>query len=371
MVALHFPERDLSATSGLPPHETEGLMSSRTRTALWLTLAFWGSNYVLLTLGTALSGNPHIVAIAMMRILTTLLGLGFCYLIHRLLTHPRISTNKRRLIALAVVAPVAAETFAWAVFFAEALVDPSLSLSNFSWSGAIRTISFWTWFFVAWAGLYMALMYSFDVQDERRRAAELKDQAHVARLRALHSQINPHFLFNSLNSVSALILDKDTEGAEAMVTKLARFLRLGLAADPTEKIVLSLEVELQRTYLEIEQLRYPDLAIEIKIPDHLEEALVPALILQPLVENAVKYGVAGAEPPAMIAIQAHARENHLTLEVLDSGTGKAATDGSGIGLSNVRQRLHLLYGEDRSSLCTDRQPDGRFRAQIVVPLELK
>src|SRR3546814_9842778 len=88
-------------------------------------------------------------------------------------------------------------------------VDPNLNLSNFTWTAAVNTIAFWTWFFLAWAGLYLALMYSFDVQDEQRRSAELRERAHVAQLRALHSQINPHFLFNSLNSVSALILDKN------------------------------------------------------------------------------------------------------------------------------------------------------------------
>ena len=344
-------------------------MSSRTRAALWLTLAFWGSNYVLLTLGTLLAGNEHVLAIAEVRIFTSALGLGFCYGIHLLLTHPKLSTNKRRLIALALVAPVAAETFAWAVFFAEAAVDPTINIHLFTWAGAVRTISFWTWFFVAWAGLYMALMYSFDVRDEQRRAAELKEQAHVARLRALHSQINPHFLFNSLNSVSALILDKDTEAAEAMVTKLARFLRLGLAVDPTQKIALSLEVELQRTYLEIEQLRFPDLVIDISVPANLEQVLVPALILQPLVENAVKYGVARADPPATVSIEARAEESELTLEVFDSGRGKVEPGGGGIGLSNVRQRLQLLYGDGRAELTAKRQADGRYRARITIPRE--
>jgi LytS/YehU family sensor histidine kinase len=185
----------------------------------------------------------------------------------------------------------------------------------------------------------------------------------------LHSQINPHFLFNSLNSVSALILDKDTDAAEAMVTKLARFLRLGLAADPTQKIALSLEVELQRSYLEIEQLRYPDLVIDFSVPDQLQQALVPALILQPLVENAVKYGVAGADPPATVAVSAREERSNLVLEVHDSGHGKAQLSGGGIGLANVRQRLQLIYGETRSSLSADREPDGRFRARVSIPLE--
>jgi signal transduction histidine kinase len=345
-------------------------LRARTRAALWLTLAVWGSGYFLLTLGTALSGNPHLPAIAAMRIVTTLIGFGFCYLIHLLLRHPRLSTTKRRLIALACVTPVAAEIYAWIAFFTVAAVDPSLDLKNFNWSDAVRTIAFWTWFFLAWAGLYLALMYSFDVQDEQRRSAQLREQAHVAQLRALHSQINPHFLFNSLNSVSALILDKNTDKAEEMVVKLARFLRLGLSADPMGKIPLELEVELQRSYLDIEQLRYPDLAVKVDVSEELKSALVPALILQPIVENAVKYGVSGAPPPATIAIGATAAGQQLTLEVVDSGKGaKQSAAGGGIGLANIRQRLALLYGDEATDLVADRDSDGRFRVRLSLPLE--
>jgi two-component system, LytTR family, sensor kinase len=359
---IHVPE--------VAAHDPEQPLRSRTRAALWLTLAFWGSGYALLTLATALSGNEHLPAIAGMRIVTTLIGLGFCYLIHLLLRHPRLTTNKRRLIALACVAPVAAELYAWAAFFAMATVDPSLDLKNFTWTSAINTIAFWTWFFLAWAGLYLALMYSFDVQDEQRRSAELREQAHVAQLRALHSQINPHFLFNSLNSVSALILDKNTDKAEEMVVKLARFLRLGLSADPTRKIPLELEVELQRSYLDIEQLRYPDLVVEVDVPEQMKGALVPSLILQPIVENAVKYGVAGAPPPATITIRATAAGERLSLEVIDSGKGaKHNATGGGIGLANVRQRLALLYGEGRTGLTAAREADGRFGVRISLPLE--
>ena len=286
-----------------------------------------------------------------------------------MLGHPRLSTTKRRLIALACVTPIAAEIYAWIAYFTVAAVDPSLDLKNFNWSDAVRTIAFWTWFFLAWAGLYLALMYSFDVQEEQHRSAQLREQAHVAQLRALHSQINPHFLFNSLNSVSALILDKNTDKAEEMVVKLARFLRLGLSADPTRKIPLELEVELQRSYLDIEQLRYPDLAVEVDVPEELNGALVPSLILQPIVENAVKYGVAEASPPATIAIRAMASGEQLTIEVIDSGKGsKQASPGGGIGLANVRQRLDLLYG-GATDLVAGREPDGRFRVQLSLPLE--
>jgi signal transduction histidine kinase len=352
-------------------HDRAELARARARAAFWLTSIFWGVSFGLATLTVYLDGKPQWLAISLMRILPTLLGLGFCYLIHLLLRNRRLTTTKSRLIALALVAPVLAEIFAWANYFAGAAVDPSANLNDFNWATAIRTILFWTWFFLAWAGIYLALMYGFDVHEEQQRSAELRERAHVAQLRALHSQINPHFLFNSLNSVSALILDRNTEKAEEMVVKLARFLRLGLAADPTRKIPLDLELELQRSYLEIEQARYPDLSVEVSVPEPVRDALVPSLILQPIVENAVKYGVASAPPNATIAIHAFSDGQRLILQVTDSGRGTGSQNGgSGIGLANVRQRLALLYGEAGSALIAGRDPNGEYRVQITLPLEL-
>jgi two-component system LytT family sensor kinase len=344
------------------------LREQRIRAVLWLTLIFWISQYAMLTLATALAGAGHLDQLIPMRMGEMVLGLGFCFGIHLMLR--RLPTTRRRLIALAIVAPIAAETFAWAVFFAEATIYPDISLKNFTWAGAVRTIAFWTWFFLAWAGTYLAVSYSFDVREEQQVSAETRERAHVAQLRALHSQINPHFLFNSLNSVSALILDRRVTQADEMVTKLARFLRLGLAADPTDKIALSAEVDLQRTYLEIEQLRYEDLKVDFSVPAELDEALVPALILQPIVENAVKYGVAGAPPPAHIAVSAWAEDGRLLLEVIDSGKGHPSkAQGAGIGLANVLQRLRLIYGEDKVELTAGRLDDGRFRVRLAFPKE--
>ena len=351
-------------------HDPEELARARARAAFWLTAIFWGASFGLATLTIYLDGKPQWLAIALMRVLPTLLGLGFCYLIHMLLRSKRLTTTKSRLIALALVAPVLAEIFAWANYFAGAAVDPSANLNDLNWASAIRTILFWTWFFLAWAGLYLALMYGFDVHEEQRRSAELRERAHVAQLRALHSQINPHFLFNSLNSVSALILDRSSDKAEEMVVKLARFLRLGLAADPTRKIPLELEIELQRTYLEIEQLRFPDLKVDFELDGAIKDAVVPSLILQPIIENAVKYGVAEAPPPATISIRAHAAGGQLVVEVVDSGKGKISQPGgAGIGLANVRERLALLYGEEQSGLTADRDSHGQFRVEITLPLE--
>lgn len=349
----------------------QALREQRVRAAVWLTLIFWGSNFLLLTLGTALSGNEHLIEITGMRVLTTFVGLGCCFLIHLMLRHPRLSTMRSRLIALAIVAPITAEAFAWTSYFAEAAVEPALWSVQITGSAVVRTISFWTWFFLAWAGLYLALSYGFDVREAQLRSGQIKEQAHAAQLRALHSQINPHFLFNSLNSLSALILDRDIERSEDMVMKLARFLRMGLAADPMEKISLAAEIRLQRAYLEIEQLRYHDLDVEVSVPEELESALVPSLILQPVIENAVKYGVAGAPPPSRISIRARSDGSLLRLEVSDSGKGEGtASKGAGIGLANVGQRLRLIYGEDRAELAAGRTEDGAFEVRMEFPLEM-
>ena len=354
-----------------PSPDLAALRDQRVRAVVWLTLIFWISNYLLLTLATALTGNAHLEQIVLVRFGEILLGVCVSFLFHLMLRSHWLSTTRRRMIALAIVTPIAAEIFAWAVFFIEASVDPSLNLSGFTWAGAVRTITFWTWFFLAWAGMYLSVSYSFDVREEQQRAAEIRERAHVAQLRALHSQINPHFLFNSLNSVSALMLDGSVERADEMVGKLARFLRLGLAADPTDKIELASEIELQRTYLEIEQLRYQDLVVTFSVPEELESAIVPALILQPIVENAVKYGVAGAPPPASIEIKATGSGDRLVLEVIDSGKGKGPkTSGGGIGLANVSQRLGLIYGEESTALSANRLPDGSFHVRLEFPLEL-
>jgi two-component system LytT family sensor kinase len=361
-----------------PPHveafepslDLAELRDQRVRAVVWLTLIFWVSNYLLLSIATALAGNEHLEGIVLVRFGEVLLGVGVSFLFHLMLRSRWLSTTGKRLIALAIVTPVAAEIFAWTIFFIEAAVDPSLNLSGFTWAGAVRTIAFWTWYFLAWAGMYLAVSYSFDVREEQQRAAETRERAHVAQLRALHSQINPHFLFNSLNSVSALMLEGSVARADEMVGKLARFLRLGLAADPTDKIALSAEVELQRTYLEIEQLRYQDLVVTFAVPDELGEALVPALILQPIVENAVKYGVAGSPPPASIAVGADKADGYIVLEVTDSGKGKGPKEsGGGIGLTNIHQRLGLIYGATNVALSSGRMDDESFRVRIKFPLE--
>lgn len=366
MATIRF---DLPHVEAFEPQSVpRSLRDERVRAIVWLTLIYWVVNFAVMTLATELGGRGRLLQLIPIRTGETALGLGICFAIHLLLR--RLRSTRKRLIALALVAPVAAELFAWPCFFAESTIYADLTLNDFNWEDALRTILQWTWFFLGWAGVYLAVSYSFDVREEQQRTAELRELAHAAQLRALQSQINPHFLFNSLNSVSALILDRQIDEADAMVTKLANFLRLGLSADPMQKIPLWTEIQLQRTYLEIEQLRFPDLRISIAVDDDVGNSQVPAFILQPIVENAVKYGIANNAPPGHVSLTARRRGRQLHLEVINnSNDERLVRKGTGIGLSNVRQRLQLIYGEERASLATARLPDSSYRVEIELPLE--
>ena len=203
---------------------------------------------------------------------------------------------------------------------------------------------------LAWAGLYFALGYAEHARAAERREGEHRRAAKASELRSLRYQVNPHFLFNTLNSLSALVLTGKVDAAEKMIHTISTFYRRSLAGDPTVDIPLDEEIRSQRLYLEIEGVRFPDrLRISYEIPQALEQACVPGMILQPLVENSVKYGVAPVSRPVTITLAAREEHGRLVLTVADDGPG-APTEpsgaGCGIGLQNVRDRLAARFGND-------------------------
>lgn len=225
-------------------------------------------------------------------------------------------------------------------------------------------------FFVSWAALYLALCYAAQLGAVERRAAQLQAAAQSAELRALRYQVNPHFLFNTLNSLSSLVLTGKRDEAERMILNLATFFRTSLTGDPTEDVPLSDEVQLQRLYLDIETVRFPErLVVEIDLPDSLRSACVPGLILQPLVENAVKYGVSRSKRPVTIRIVARAIHNMLHIAVEDDGAPiDAGQDhGTGVGLRNVRDRLAARYGDEARCSWGPRDGGG-FAATLQLPI---
>lgn len=221
---------------------------------------------------------------------------------------------------------------------------------------------------LAWAALYLALLNAGQVQVAERREGEYRRAAKAAELRSLRYQINPHFLFNTLNSLSSLVMTGKADVAERMIQTLATFYRRGLAEDPTSDHPLAEEIELQRLYLEIEGVRFPDrLKLSVEVPADLEHCPVPGMILQPLVENAVKYGVARSRVPVTISISAVSEDGHLLLRVSDNGaSGESTEHGLGIGLTNVRDRLQARFG-DLAALTAGMVPGG-YRTEIRLPL---
>ncbi len=223
---------------------------------------------------------------------------------------------------------------------------------------------------LAWAALYYAMVMAEQARAAERREGEYRRAAKAAELRSLRYQVNPHFLFNTLNSLSALVMTGKGPAAEKMIQSLSSFYRRSLAEDPTGDIGLDQEVALQRAYLEIEAARFPDrLVTRFAIPAELETASVPGMILQPLVENAVKYAVAPTRRPVTVTIAAREEHGRLVIEVSDDGPGAphGGRAGFGIGLANVRDRLAARYGDDAALLAGPGE-EGGWRAVLRLPL---
>jgi LytS/YehU family sensor histidine kinase len=226
-------------------------------------------------------------------------------------------------------------------------------------------------FFIAWGALFLALSYAAAVRAAEREAASYRAAARDAELRALRYQVNPHFLFNTLNSLSTLILKDNREEAEKMILNLATFFRTSLTADPTEDVLLAEEIRLQRLYLDIEAVRFPErLIVNMTIPPSLLTACVPCLILQPLVENAIKYGVSRSRRTVTVSITAREDSHGLVLTVEDDGDpleDGEATGGTGVGLKNVTNRLKARFGEDASCRYGPLS-NGGFGVTLFMPL---
>lgn len=221
---------------------------------------------------------------------------------------------------------------------------------------------------IAWAALYLALGNGEMARAAEWREGEYRRAAKAAELRSLRYQVNPHFLFNTLNSLSALVMTGRGERAERMIQTISSFYRHSLAADPTSDVPLADEIALQRHYLEIEAVRFPDrLRTEFDVPENLAQACVPGMILQPLVENSIKYAVSATTRPVTIRISAREADGLLVLTVADDGPGKASGNGgTGIGLANVRNRLAARFG-DFAHVDSGPLPAGGYATVLTIP----
>ncbi|MDP4573835.1 sensor histidine kinase [Qipengyuania sp. G39] len=237
----------------------------------------------------------------------------------------------------------------------------------------------------AWSALYYAINFFLQVEEQADRLERLEAQATSAQLAMLRYQLNPHFLFNTLNSISTLVLLKQTETANAMLTRLSSFLRHTLVTQPGGKVTVAQEVETLKLYLDIERMRFEErLRTDFRIEEEAAKATLPAMLLQPLVENAIKYAVSPQEEGAEIAVMAQVVGPRLRVTVSDTGPGmnaqnvedglpavrpsRARRDSTGVGLTNIRDRLAQAYGEEHRFEI--RSPEsGGFSVLIELPLE--
>ena len=234
-----------------------------------------------------------------------------------------------------------------------------------------------------WTALYFGINFYLIVEDQIDQLAALESTASSAQLAMLRYQLNPHFLFNTLNSISTLVLLKETERANAMLGRLSSFLRYTLANEPTAHVTVQQEFETLKLYLEIEKMRFEErLRPSFEVDPRVAKARLPSLLLQPLVENAIKYAVTPQEDGAEIAVVARLAGDRVQIVVSDTGPGlnEAKNRSSvslaiqslstGVGLANIRERLAQAYGPDHSFEMRS-IPGGGFGVEIEIPFQLE
>ena len=223
-----------------------------------------------------------------------------------------------------------------------------------------------------WVGAYFGFRYYESMQLQREAALRASALAQEAQLKMLRYQLNPHFLFNTLNAISTLILDQRNATANSAVTGLSEFLRYSLDQDPMKRVTVAQEIEALNLYLDIEKLRFgPRLTLTYDMEPAVMRALIPSLVLQPLIENAIKYAVAPREEGGTIRIEGTLRGDTVVLSVSDDGPGIVDTarldSGRGVGIRNTRERLHVLYAGRGSVDLIDTKPG--LKVQLTLPAE--
>lgn len=350
--------------------------------ALKSILAFWLLYLALITVRALVLQYPDFWGMLGRRGVATSVGAAITFLVYlalRPFRHRGLGTNALVAGLLCLPASLAFAATNYSIFYLYAPLDAARHDPTMQGMGPVEMAmvsiveSSLSWFFLfaAWCALYVAVSQARQLRAADRRAAGLAREAQEAQLRALRYQINPHFLFNTLNSLSSLVLAGRTDTAERMLMNLSNFFRATLSADPTADVPLEKEIELQRLYLDIEQIRFPDrLHVEVEAPEALLGARVPALILQPVVENAVKYGVAKSKQPVTVRISAYEEAGRLHIKVKDDGVAAPPGEeegGTGVGLKNVCERLVARFG-NRAGCLAGPNPEGGYTVHLYMPV---
>ena len=363
------------ASSGWNPFRLHGrpFFEDKNR-AFWTLQSFgWSGYFVLRTL----SGIAN--------------SMGWNYVLHTLLLTATgysitllMAAAYRRLIrvkpiytwigSILIVITAAAGFSAIETWSVATFIQPGTQPEGIRFLGAILlTVSL----LVAWSALYYSINFYLLLEEQSDRLLRLESQASNAQLAMLRYQLNPHFLFNTLNSISTLVLLKQTDRANAMLSRLSSFLRYTLVNESTGLVTIAQEIETLKLYLEIEKMRFEErLRPHFHIDPSCNRALLPSLLLQPLIENAIKYAVTPQEEGADISLDVRRQVDRVVMSVADTGPGadalykKRAAESTGVGLANIRDRLAQAYG-DNHRFETSSEISGGFRVLIEIPYQIE
>jgi len=359
------------------PFEPSPFFADKNR-AFWQLQAFgWGGSFLLRASTSLANGQPFdfliVVLIAAITGLSISLILSVIY--GQLINRKPLITWSATVVVLAAAVGLSTFINAWTLSVYQG-GDGRTGFANLMLGLFYLDMAM----LGAWSALYYMINFFLQVEEQADRLERLGMQATTAQLAMLRYQLNPHFLFNTLNSISTLVLLKQTEPANAMLTRLSSFLRHTLVMQPGGKVTVAQEVDTLKLYLDIERMRFEErLRTEFRIDPAAASARIPSMLLQPLVENAIKYGVSAQEEGAKISVAAQVIGSRLRMIVSDTGPGiqnrHRASDrldrghsSTGVGLANIAERLAQAYGsEHRFDIETP--PEGGFTVIIELPIE--
>ena len=362
---------------GVLPIRPTPFFANKNRAFWQLQIAGWGGAMVLRAMTSAANEKP--LSFFLLVLIATITGFSISLIlsvIYRQLFRRRpLVTWGVTAIALGLAVCVSAFINAWVINLYQAGGEGSFAQLFLGVFYIDLTL------LGAWSALYYAINFFLQVEQQADQLSHLEAQATSAQLAMLRYQLNPHFLFNTLNSISTLVLLKQTESANAMLSRLSSFLRHTLINEAGTRVTLAEEVETLQLYLDIERMRFEErLRTDFQIEQEAAKGLLPSLLLQPLVENAIKYAVSALEEGAQIRLTARIVGRMLRISVSDTGPGIQArmtgrqggahdTLSTGVGLPNIRDRLAQAYGDNH--IFEIRTPaQGGFTVIIEIPYEV-
>lgn len=343
----------------------------------WLHAGGWGGVFLVNYFSALANGKPAEYWTVLLAVATTgFLGtLGLRYLLRACADRSPVRVAMLMIVPVLVIA--AAMALAYKLVTDLDWCRQCLPFTRFGYF--TYTIS-QLYVLVGWTSLYLVMTTWRKLRMQTEAVLAATAMAHQAQLKMLRYQLNPHFLFNTLNAISTLVLDRDNATANRMVQGLSAFLRHSLDNDPMQRVTLKQELDAIGLYLDIEKTRFAErLRVDVDIEPACWSALLPSLLLQPLVENAIKYAVARRVEGGTVGLRAVREDGYLRLSVIDDGPGWPVLDqggvpadtaprGNRVGLANTRDRLRVLYGERQDFELRNRD-EGGFAVTMRLPFE--